>query len=378
MAEVNGPMTVVQRALPTGVDGAKIAEWRMRDGVSVQQFISLVGTAIGGLNQEFVAKYGDLISITDMDHMEYPDGGAVTELPEVTDMDDPDMVSGTTIGHMIDLKVYGGAVGGSRRYFRDARTPQVMSTLRAIINRAKWRFEKKLFNRLLTNTENAIGSAGYDVPFVAGTAGNVDFTPPAYGGQTFTTSHNHFIGYNASTPKTFADVLNGLAATLVEHGHQAPFKALVSLADIETYAALTKFVQLVNLAMIQQISLGGATSGNQMFANGSPNVIEGLFGHFQSSYGQIDLFAYGRIPTGYAGLYKSYGQLDPRNPAVVRVHPDEGFGLQVVAVRSNDEKFPLKKINVEFEFGISTGEDRTNGAVGYLVAGGAYANPTIS
>lgn len=377
MPEVLGPMTVVQRALPTGVDGTKVAEWRLREGITVAQFITLAGTAIGGVNQEFASKWGGVFSITEMDHMEYPDGAAEVELAELTDTDDPDMVSGTTLGHMVDLKVYGGAVGGTRRYFRDSRMAQIQSTMRRIVNKSKWRFEKKLFGRFFSNTENAIGSAGYDVPFVRGTGGVVDFTPPAYGGQAFTTSHNHFLGYDSGSSKTFADVLNGLAATLVEHGHTAPFEAMCSLTDIATYAALSGFTKLVS-GVVNTISRGGETSGNQFFADGTPNVIEGLFGYFQSNYGQINLRSFARIPTGYTGMYKSYGQLDPRNPLTVRVHPDEGFGIQIVAVRSNNEKFPLAKLNFEFEFGMGVGEDRTNGAVGYLVSGGSYTNPTIS
>lgn len=377
MPEILGPMTVVQRALPTGVDGTKLAQWALRDGMTVQQFVNLMGTAIGGVNQEFVNKWGDLFSLTELDHAEYPDGAAEIEAPEITDEDDPDMVSGTTIGHMIDLKVYGRAAGGTRRFFRDARSAQLRSTAARIVNTFRWRFEKKLFTRFFTNTENAIGSAGYDVPFVRGTAGNVDYTPPSYGGQAFTTSHNHFLGYDSGSSKTFADVLNGLAATLVEHGHMAPLRAMCSLADVTTIAGLTKFVQMV-APVVTTIQRGSETTGNQLFTTGTPNVIEGQFGGFQSVYGYIELYAYARIPTGFVGMYKPYGRLDARNPLAVRVHPDEGFGIQMFARPSDNPKWPLRKINFEFEFGTSVGEDRTNGAVGYLVSGGTFANPTIS
>jgi hypothetical protein len=253
----------------------------------------------------------------------------------------------------------------------------VESTLRQIVNTAIWRFDYQMFSRLMTNTENAIGSAGYDVPFVRGTGGNVDFTPYAYAGTTFDTSHDHYVGFNVSTPKTMADVLEGLAATLEEHGHSAPYRASVSRADVALFAALTNYVQVVS-PVIQTIDRAGVTSGTQFFANGSPQVVDGLFGYFQSTRGLIELYAYNRIPTAYVSLVKSYGQLDPRNPLVVRVHPAEGFGLFLSAVRSGDEKFPLKKINVEFEFGVSTGADRTNGAVGHLVAGGTFVSPTIT
>jgi hypothetical protein len=375
MPEVLGPMTVVQHALPAGVDGVKMAQWRMKDGLTFGQFVALVGTAIGGVNLEFVQKYGMLFSLTEEDIQEYPDGAVEVELPEITDTDDPDMIHGTTIGHHIDLRVYGGAVGGTRRYFRDARRAQIEATIRRLVNRSKWRFEKKLLNRFFVNTEFAVGAAGFNVPFVRGTGGTIDFTPPAYGGKSFDTSHDHFLGVDSDNDN-LDDVLNLLAATLVEHGHTAPYEAMVSMADLGAYTALTKFVQMVS-PVVTTIDRGGESSGNQMYTRGSPMVVDGVFGHYQSDYGLINLHALNRIPTQYTGMYKSYGQLDPRNPLRVRVHPDEGFGIQVIAVRGDNEKYPIKKLNIEFEFDVGVGEDRTNGAAAYLSSSGNWVNPTI-
>jgi hypothetical protein len=60
------------------------------------------------------------------------------------------------------------------------------------------------------------------------------------------------------------------------------------------------------------------------------------------------------------------------------VHPEVGFGFYIVPETTQDDKYPIKEVHTEFEFGVGVGEDRTNGAVGYLVSGGTYANPTIS
>ena len=77
-------------------------------------------------------------------------------------------------------------------------------------------------------------------------------------------------------------------------------------------------------------------------------------------------------------MSKSYGQLDPRNSLAVRVHPDVGFGLRIVTETTDDNQYPIKQVNVEFEFGVGVGNDRTNGAAAILVSGGAWANPTIT
>jgi hypothetical protein len=375
MAEVLGPINVLNKALPTGVDGTRLAEWSMRDGVTYGQLANQVALALGDANQRLVQKWGWLFHITEEIFMEYENGGSVTEMPEMTDLDRPTSLHGTTIGHMIDLRAYGRGVGGSRRYFRDVRSATIRAAIAAIVRQGVWRFEKKLLTRFFTNTENAIGSAGYDVPFVRGSGGNVDFAPPAYEGEAFTTSHDHFMGINLSTPKTFADMLNEMAENLQEHGHEPPYKAIVSRTDITSYAALTKFIELIGVTGLF-IDRGGETSGNQMFRQG--NWMDGHFGDFQSDYGLIELMATARVPTGYAGLAKSYGQLAANNPLAVRVHPTQGFGLFVVPETTPDDDTPIKQLDVEFEFGISTGMDRTNGVVGLLVAGGSFANPTIN
>ena len=105
---------------------------------------------------------------------------------------------------------------------------------------------------------------------------------------------------------------------------------------------------------------------------------DGHFGDFQSDYGLVELYATARIPTLYMGMTKSYGQLDARNGLAVRVHPDEGFGFFVVPETVPNDDTPVKQLDVEFEFGIGIGMDRTNGAAGWIVNGASWVNPTIS
>lgn len=377
MAEVLGAHTILERALPTGVDGTKLAEWQLRDGMSYSEFANMAALALGEFNSRLVQRWGWLFSVTEEQMMEYEDGQTVAPMPEIGDTGKPDLIRGLTKGHMIDLRPYGRGIGGSRRYFRDARSPQVAATMESIVRTAEWRFEQKLINRLMTNTENAIGSSGYDVPFARGTSGtSVLYTPPSYSGKDFTSAHTHYIGV-ASASKGFDAVLNELAETLDEHGHMAPFIALVSKTDIESYIALDKFVQMTN-PIIQTIDRGGATSGNQYFVSADPMVTNGTFGYFQSKFGLIELRASNRIPTGYAGMVKSAGINVPGNPLVVRVHPAEGFGAFIVPETVDDKQYPVQTLYVEFEFGIGVGMDRTKGAAAYRVSGGAWANPTIT
>ena len=374
MAEVLGPLTLQNRALPLGVDGTRLAQWAMRDGITYGQLVSQVALALGDVNQQLLSKWGWLFSITEELAMEYEDGSTNKEMDELTDVDKPVAVHGSTIGHMLPLRYYGQGIGGTKRYFRDVRSTQISAAISAIVRRGLNRFERLVLNRLFSNTEEAIGSSGYSVPFVRGTGGNIDYTPVSYDGVAFTSAHTHFIGYNASTPLTMADVLEGLAYTLAEHGHAAPYTALVSRADLALFNALTNKVVLVD--GVQQILRGGTTSGPIFYANGTQTLER--VGSYQSSLGMIELIANGRIPTGHVFMTKSYGTNDARNALAIRVHPQRGFGLAVVPETTNDIEFPIKQLDVDFEFGVGVGMDRTNGAAGLLVAGGTWVVPVIS
>jgi hypothetical protein len=373
MAEVLGPMTLQNKALPTGVDGARLAEWAMRDGVTYGELVNQVALALGDANQGLVNRWGWLFSLTEELMMEYEQGGAVNPMDELTDVDKPVAIHGQTIGGMLPLHYYGQGIGGTKRYFRDIRSAQVRAAISVIVNRGIWRFEQKLLGRFFDSDDEAIGSAGYSVPFVHSTTGNVDYQPPAFDGATFLTTHDHFVGYNLSTPKTMADVLEGLAAHLAEHGFDAPYSAIVSRADIALFQALTNKVILVDGRI--QVERGGLTSGAQFFQTGDPTL--GRIGAYQSSLGLIDLYATARIPTGYVGLTKSFGNLDSRNALAVRVHPQRGFGLAVVPETTPDDDFPIKQLDVDFEFGVGVA-NRLNGVVGLLVAGGSYTDATVS
>lgn len=376
MAEVLGPQTLLDHALPTGWDATRITQWALRDGVTYGELANILALALGDLNEQLVADWGWCFFLTEEIAMEYENGGSVTEMPEISDQGKPEPLKGTTIGHMIDLKAYGQGVGGSKRYFRDARSAKVMAAISAIVSRGQWRFEKKLLERWFTNTENNVGSAGYDVPFVRGTGGNVDFAPPAYDGEAFTTSHNHYLGVDSDTLDE-DDVLNNLAETLSEHGHNPPYTALIARADIASYRALTNWVEVVDTVngVAVQSDQGGSTGARYVTAGQRPL---GLAGYYQGDYGLIEVRYTARVPTGYAGMTKSYGNLNGRNGLAVRVHPQVGFGAMIVPETTLDDDYPIKQIDVEFEFGISVGNDRTNGAAAYLDSSGSWSNPTIS
>lgn len=373
MAEVLGPQTLLNMALPTGWDATKLAQWMTRDGITYGELANQLSLALGGFNQELVNNWGWLFFLTEEFAMEYEDGGSVTVAPDITDIDKPEALQGSTIGHMIDLRVYGQGIGGTRRYFRDSRSAKINAAINAVVKRLQWRFEKKLLDRWFLNSENTIGTAGYDVPFVRGTGGAVDFAPPAWGGEAFTTSHDHYLGVDSDS-KTAADSLNEMAETLQEHGHNSPYTALIARADVATFRALTDFVEVVD-PVISTIDQGDGTTGRFFSVGQRP---DGLLGFYQGLYGLVEIRFSNRVPTLWSGMVKSYGTLDTRNAIAVRTHPQTGFGAYIVPETVPDDDYPVKQLDVEMEYGVGLGMDRTAGAAAYLHTSGTWSNPTIT
>lgn len=375
MSEILGPQNIRGLALPTGANGAYIAQWQMREGKTFEEMANELAASLGSLNQDIVNMWGPLVYITDMEMFEYTQGGSVSDAMQITDIDTPDRVHGETIGHGMPLDAYGVGVGGSWMYWRDTRQTKIDADIDTVVNQHKWRIERKVLTRFFTTTENTIATGVIDVPFVNGGAGSVDYIPPAFDGQAFTSAHDHYMAFDSDS-EGFDDMLNDMAENLQEHGHGEPYRAIVARADVSSYRVLTDFVELVgnNIVVIDR---GGATTGNEFFSRATRTG--GYFGSFQSDWGEIELFATARIPTGYAGLYKSYGANNPRNSIAIRVHPDVGFGVYIEPRWSGSDKWPIQSLNVLSEFGVSCGRDRTNGVAGYRASGAAaYTAPTIS
>lgn len=383
-ADIKGVLTTLNHALPAGVDGGRVAIWRLRQGRTYADVRSDIANALDAINAELLTSWSDFVTITTEDFVEYPNGGSISDMPKLTDLDRPQPRKGTTIGHMIDLWRRGDGIGGSETFFRDTREAVILAALRNVVQSGRNVIEKDILTRAMTTTENQLGTSGYDVPFANGNPNSGSgyiYTPPQWGGKVFTSSHNHYLGLDSGT-YNFGDLLSQLAGTVNEHGYDGPYVAYVSEADVTTYRALTDHIKFV-APVIGEIDRGGATSGAQYFKKqniGSVPATGGRsIGYYDSGYGEIELRATNRIPTKYALLYKSFGPNDPRNPLALRVHPDVMFGFRIKEIPSFDTTWPIKEIDIEVEYGVSCGINRTIAAAGWVSSGvSTYTNPTIS
>lgn len=377
---VLGPRALIDLAIPTGLDAGEILKFQLQDGRSAEDVIAEAAAMIGSINEELVSYYGGLLTITDDQYARYAQGeSARSETPVKAEFKRADGVRAGTIGHMLPLLDFEDAVEWTPLYLRRAFSSQITADLRLIADRWRNRVDKDVITRALTNSENKIGEAGYDVPWAIGKGTNVNYIPPQFGATTFDTNHSHFVVMD-DTSKDHDDLLEAMMKELRHHGHRGTLVALVAFDDVAAYSAFATTGQFVELNPAGLQIIAGSSSAPVRVVSGETDGIPGeLFGYWKSPhYGLCELRSHDRVPTGYALMTKSYGRDNPRNGLALRVEPGIGFGLRVSPQRTTSVNPELDYIKFEATHGVGT-NDRTNGVAGYIANGATkWANPVIS
>ncbi len=367
--------------IPTGVDGGRLALVMLKGNTTYEQLRAMIGAGAQDFNEEMVTVWGDLFYPTEKIEVMYPNGGTLPTIIGLAPESRTQLIRGDISGHMIDRQPYGYGIGGSWRALADMTPDYILASVRAGNQMLRNLWDKALLTRFFNKTENLLGTAGYDLPFCDASA-TVQYAPPQWNGQVFTSTHTHYTPYNTSAAKTYADALEGTAQNISEHGIQGNYKAYVAEADVATILALTNYVRPVEL-MGGLLDRGGLTSGNQYYEPGefgaTPTSGGRYIGAYNSGYGKLLLYATYRVPTQYGGMYRPGAQGAITNALAVNYRPGFGLGVKVNEIPDWNTTFPLKEVDLEMEFGVSCGATRYAGACFQVGAGVAsYTNPTIS
>ncbi|MCC6454196.1 MAG: hypothetical protein IT328_04585 [Caldilineaceae bacterium] len=375
-----GARALIDRVIGTGLDASEILKFQMRDGRTAQEIVLEAAAMIGDVNEELSRIYGGLWFMTERDYARYANGeSARSATPRKAEFKRADGVRASMIGHMLPLHDNEDAVEWTKLYLRDAYSEDITADLQLITDRWRNRVDQDAITRALTNTENPIGSAGYDVGWAIGTGVNVNYIPPQYGATVFDSSHSHYVVKDSAT-QDYDDLVEAMMAELRHHGHMGTLTLLVSQTDVGEYAAFQTAGLYVPLTPpgIQVIS--GNSNSPVFTASGEINGIPGeLIGYWKSpTYGLAEIRSHARIPSGYAYMTKSYGVNNARNGLALRTHPAQGFGLRV-------DPQVTRSINPELEFILFDGthgvgvNDRINGVAGYIANGAStWVNPAIN
>lgn len=375
---VLGPRALIDIALPTGVDAGRVFAFQMEAGVTAEEVISMAATMIGDANTLLAQRYGGVVARTARAFARYRQGaGTATMTPLAAEFAGADPIRGEQIGSMLPRNDFQDALGWSRKFLERADNELLRFDVMEIRDRWINRVDFDVVRRLLSSAENQIGGAGYDVPWVNGTSGNVDFIPPQWRGKSFTNAHTHFIRVNAAISTTnTATTLDTMAKHLSEHGHTGRKFAIVSETDLDLYTGITngRFVALIPGEF--RLTAGNSAAPALSAAGEIQGVPGELFGFYNSASGVVELHYHERFPTGYLWMGKSYGDNHPDNPLALR-EDKKGFGLQVIPQLDRSMVPQLDKLNFEATHGVGV-NDRTNGVAAQVASGGtSYTEPTI-
>jgi hypothetical protein len=374
-----GPRAAIDIALPTGIDTTEVLNFQLRDGVSGEQIVAEAAAVIGEVNQRLINRYGGLLATTQTLYSIGTQGETSRSMTkEVSEFKRPDGKRAQEIGQMLPIRDYADATEWTPMWLRDCRRDQALRDVAKIAQDWEDRVDYDILTRALTNSENAISSSGYDVPWAIGTGMNVNYIPPQYRGYIFSASHSHFKYYNGTVTAQCVNAIKNAVKELRHHGHTGRLVALVSDTDVDTWAGKTDngFVEL-NPTGFQVVA--GSSSAPVRVTTGEVEGMPGeLFGYFKTNRGVVEMRYHERIPTGYLFVTKSYGVNNPNNGLAVRTHPNYGFGMRVRPQVTSDINPELDFIKFEATHGVGV-NDRTNGHCTYMASGASeYTNPSFS
>jgi hypothetical protein len=357
-------------SLPSAWDAAELERLRLRDGTTYAQVIADINAGLALFNGTLTSGWlSNLFSLTTDIGFEYRNG-ATDSYQDETEYSQPDAKRGETKGHMLPLKGYDRKMEWSELFLENARRAQLDADIATALQVSGDLWEKAIFTRLFkyeeeTGAQYGLGATGVSVPFVDGSGQTQTFVPVARAdrGGTFASSHSHYLRLSGITQANIETAVQHLW----EHGHDGPYTLIGSDADVASWTNTTNVTGYKPRAY-QGIAYGS----DQTLAT----VGEEYLGVISTRRGSVYLKLYGRIPTNYWGVVKTYGANDQRNPLKIRYDEVRGLGVQLKVGMMN--LYPLTGAVTRMKFGVGVGMDRTTAVLVENDSSGSYATPTIS
>lgn len=366
--------SLMDKALPSLWDADYLKKIDLAEGVSLEAITQEANDALEMVSREVLQHphYSGLFAVDDEAELEYPIGHD-DEWEEATEYTAPDARRGKTTGHMLPIKKYDWALGWTNMYLREARPSKLRADIQKMIDTARNLWQKQALTRLFSKTANSVGTTSSDVPWAdAGSADSTYVPPQSPEGETFTSSHNHFLGYGTSG--ITQDTIDQSAVTvaiehLQEHGFSGPWDLVGSRTDAGSWA------NTANVTGWKPPLFNGVAYQGSAVERAIVGDISKYMGFIETEYGIVRVWLTPRVPTLNFSVYQTFGAGHPRNPMRMRYNPNVGFGFRLVPGHYIDD--PVSLLVGYSEFGYGVGEDRC-AAVCVDLQASTYANPTIS
>lgn len=289
---------------------------------------------------------GDTKSMVELDQWGLPDAQKIT--------------AGVTVG--FPLRRYGNTLQWTRQFMMSNTVAQLAAEVQGILDADRAGIITAAKRAIFTSTNatfvDKLGNpANVSLALKAFVNNDGASLPVGPNGETFATSHTHYLG---SATLTAAAVTN-LVTTVQEHYNQGVPMLYISQTDETAFRALTGFVAYTDARIIQPTT---ATVGRE------PLDIANLYDRPIGLFGAAEVWI---KPWMIANYIFAYVEGAPK-PLVMRQPPFAGLGdLQLLY---EDDRHPLYARGYERQYGVGVW-NRVNGAVLYF-ANATYAIPTIT
>lgn len=361
-----GPNDLKQFALPATWDAAYLRNVALKSGETYEQLINDIAAGIALANAAMLTDplYAGLVSLTTDITSEYRSGSS-SGFEDHSEYTKPDAKRGATAGHMLPMLPYDRGMGWTWDFLRNARRTQIDADIASAVDDLRNIWQKKILTRLFKSTYDTVGSTGKSVPLADGGTADSTYVPVARPdrGGTFLYTHTHIKYLSGITQANLVTAV----ATLWEHGYDGPYDMTIAQADIAAWSTVANVTGWIPRS-VPEIQYGISTTT-------AAGIDASYIGVINTIYGAVRVRATGRIPTAYWEVHKSFGNLDQRNPLIVRESPTYGTGAVLLA-GDHIRQFPLEYAVMFLEFGV--GINNRIGAVVVKNDAGSYTDPTIA
>lgn len=357
-----GPRDISTAALLTGWDATALKNFELDDGTSIAAVVAMLNTALSVAATELQSGlWAQLVSFTDRPDVEYRVGTS-NGFSRHTEYGRPDAQRGETEGHMLPYEEWDRGLGWTYDYLtKHARMDQIEADIADVIKDAKDLWRQRILRRLIKRSDDSgqalgLGTGGLSPGFATAAANTgVDFTPVNYGGNVFTSDHEHYVAVSGGwTNAVFKDI----KAELMEHGHSAPYAVMASPLDADTIAGLSDFVPVAKANVNYGANTTLATVPTEIGTEGVYAI---------GTIHECTVWIVPGMPQHYGFGWKPYGPLSQRNPLRVRLWKGQRRPMLMAAndPRNGSPAHPLQFLMIKLDFGVGVGQDRTNGTARY-------------
>jgi hypothetical protein len=370
--------------LPAGWDEEFLASQKTRGGFSYLEVFDRLNQKLLAINLGLVGAHRFIPSLSYPSSdgtTKYVVGGGGGIMEDRTEYSEPKGIQTRSTGHMIPNYAKIMALAWTDRYLRKHMTEFELETdLTEMENTIISTFEVICLNALFRIGDVTIGGSGKSPGLSDGGlpgASSLAYTPPAFEGEVFTSTHPHYGRY------TQAQVGIGLewaVANLDEHGFYADYIGITDKVNRAFWKSIdadgVKFLDYNEVGVIYPddaaIRLAVSREGGQRF-----------LGALKTSAGLIWLMDSSRIrynPTGgdsadaYISIFKTEGDLNPMNVLAWRFDEMDGIGAYASAHDLGGATTNKITIASDFGFAVSNRIKAVNLRIG---VSGNYVNPII-